>query len=411
MPFQSCELREATASSVTISGTGPVTLLGKLDANQLAEVELIGATSIHRPLKTWTLLEPVWMNGTKDYEASYSVESTGAIWIEIRKGGTEGKIEGVPECPVGVCDVTFSGSTRSVHLVPRSGARIELAGPFPLEVPDAHVDSVKLSHVTGVSTCRSEPFETRYSGADLVFQATDTHALRLSAFGATETGLSVSVSNDKPPSQPSPAAPAALRVPPENPPVTSLLAGALAAGALLAGVVLLRRLKRIRLGGAPTALTHDASAKSGYDVFISHSSVDTELASQLEKALSKLGRRVWLDETTLLAGQDIVQAVELGLRSSRLAIVLVSPAALASGWVSRERTAAVSEDLWVIPVLLSGVEVKDLPVFLKSRKALLLNGMQDIDKVAEQVQRVFVQRLDAPRDDFAGPSQGKRKPT
>lgn len=103
-------------------------------------------------------------------------------------------------------------------------------------------------------------------------------------------------------------------------------------------------------------------------IFISHSSHDDAFANQLSDDLRLIGHIPWIDEIEILPGQSIVSAVQSGITKARHAIVILSNAALKSGWVDAEW----KEKLWdtlsdqrirVIPVLRDQCI---LPTFLRS---------------------------------------------
>lgn len=103
-------------------------------------------------------------------------------------------------------------------------------------------------------------------------------------------------------------------------------------------------------------------------VFISHSSHDDAFAKQLCDDLRLIGHAPWIDDIEILPGQSIISAVQDGITRSRHAIVILSNAAIKSGWVDAEW----KEKLWdtisdqrmrVIPVLR---EHCVMPTFLRS---------------------------------------------
>ncbi|MCE9610702.1 MAG: TIR domain-containing protein [Chthoniobacter sp.] len=81
-----------------------------------------------------------------------------------------------------------------------------------------------------------------------------------------------------------------------------------------------------------------------YDVFLSHNSKDKPRVRRLAERLKAAGVRVWLDEWVIQAGDIIALKVDEGLEQSRVLLLCISPAALASGWVALERSTAVHRD-------------------------------------------------------------------
>jgi hypothetical protein len=73
---------------------------------------------------------------------------------------------------------------------------------------------------------------------------------------------------------------------------------------------------------------------------------------------------VWLDESVIKPGDIIALKVDEGLEQSRVLLLCISPAALASGWVALERSTAVHRDpsnagRRFIPLLLGDCDLPD----------------------------------------------------
>ena len=81
-----------------------------------------------------------------------------------------------------------------------------------------------------------------------------------------------------------------------------------------------------------------------HDVFLSHNQADKPRVRRLAERLKAAGVRVWLDEWVIRAGDIIALKVDEGLEQSRVLLLCLSPAALASGWVALERSTAVHRD-------------------------------------------------------------------
>jgi hypothetical protein len=107
-----------------------------------------------------------------------------------------------------------------------------------------------------------------------------------------------------------------------------------------------------------------------FDVFLSHNSVDKPWVIKLKDDLQRYGLSVWLDRDEIRPGDLFAAALEDGLANSRAVALIVSPEAMASGWVKEEyyRALSLTKDkaspLQLIPVILRTAEVPD---FLKSR--------------------------------------------
>lgn len=101
-----------------------------------------------------------------------------------------------------------------------------------------------------------------------------------------------------------------------------------------------------------------------YDVFLSHNHADKPRVRRLAERLKAAGVRVWLDEWVIQAGNIIALKVDEGLEQSRVLLLCISPAALASGWVALERSTAIHRDpanagRRFIPLLLGDCDLPD----------------------------------------------------
>ena len=109
---------------------------------------------------------------------------------------------------------------------------------------------------------------------------------------------------------------------------------------------------------------------STFDVFLSHNSIDKPWVSKLKDDLQRYGLSVWLDRDEIRPGDLFAAALEDGLSSSRAVALVVSPEAMASGWVKEEyyRALSLTKDktspLQLIPVIL---RIADVPDFCQSR--------------------------------------------
>src|SRR5688500_5998183 len=101
-----------------------------------------------------------------------------------------------------------------------------------------------------------------------------------------------------------------------------------------------------------------------FDVFLSHNSKDKPRVRRLAEGLKKAGLRVWFDEWNIQSGDIIALKVDEGLEQSRVLLLCISANALASGWVSLERSTAIHRDPCnasrrFIPLLLTDCELPD----------------------------------------------------
>src|ERR1700680_1451116 len=73
-----------------------------------------------------------------------------------------------------------------------------------------------------------------------------------------------------------------------------------------------------------------------YDVFLSHSSKDTEVAREIAVRLRTDGLRVWFDDWEINLGDSVRAKIEEGLEQSRVLVLWLSAHAFGSDWTRLE---------------------------------------------------------------------------
>jgi TIR domain len=126
--------------------------------------------------------------------------------------------------------------------------------------------------------------------------------------------------------------------------------------------------------------------KKGPSVFISHSSVNLEIAKQVEAALNTGGFDVWLDDSDIrvgvLLGRELLKAIE----ASRAVVLIWSEAAKNSAWVTTEILAAFHLNRLILPYTLDATEFPQLLSrsihgnLRKERAATLTKLVQDVKR-------------------------------
>lgn len=108
-----------------------------------------------------------------------------------------------------------------------------------------------------------------------------------------------------------------------------------------------------------------------YDVFVSYSSLDRELAARLAAMLRENGYAVWLDRDEILVGHSILDEVYRGIVQSRFLVVLLTRNAVRSKWVKEELTSARIEEIENARVSLLPVKCEDgveIPPVLQGKR-------------------------------------------
>jgi len=122
-------------------------------------------------------------------------------------------------------------------------------------------------------------------------------------------------------------------------------------------------------------------------IFISHSSIDTWVAKQIQCKLTDLGVSTFLDEGYIDIGDDFENVIIKELRTSNELIVLLTPWALQRPYVWLEIGAAWAIDIRIIGVL-HGITFEEIssnsknPILIKKNNLVTLN---DLDKYFEQL--------------------------
>ncbi|MBT2408667.1 MULTISPECIES: TIR domain-containing protein [unclassified Streptomyces] len=125
-------------------------------------------------------------------------------------------------------------------------------------------------------------------------------------------------------------------------------------------------------GGAVRA---PAAAATAYDVFLSYNSQDLHSVQEIADQLEARGIRPFHDVRHLVPGTPLQESIETALMASEAVAVIMGGAGLGP-WHAEEMRIAVDRairqqsDTRVIPVLLPGADLDDLPPFLARRLAV-----------------------------------------
>src|SRR5262245_22467804 len=120
------------------------------------------------------------------------------------------------------------------------------------------------------------------------------------------------------------------------------------------------------------------------DAFISHSSENRAIASQLESGLEAAGRRIWLDEADIHLGGLLRDELQGSIRRSRVLVLLWSTPASASRWIHSEWLMAYHLGKFIIPCTLDN---EALPQCLQSSVFLKIKQLDQtaVDRLAKAV--------------------------
>lgn len=128
-----------------------------------------------------------------------------------------------------------------------------------------------------------------------------------------------------------------------------------------------------------------------FEAFISYSRVDQILVKCIAGELKKLNRTVWLDEWELIPGDSFVDEIEQVLAGVPAVVVFLGPQGFGP-WHKKEVAAAYErafrKQCRLIPVLLPGADVANMPLLLKTFTAMHINNCSDhvaIDRLAKAI--------------------------
>jgi hypothetical protein len=81
--------------------------------------------------------------------------------------------------------------------------------------------------------------------------------------------------------------------------------------------------------------------RDSHQVFISHTHQDAHFAHRLASDLIKHSWHIWIAPESIRPGEKWVEAIKHGLGTSGIYVLILTPAAIRSGWVKDETTAAI----------------------------------------------------------------------
>jgi len=135
----------------------------------------------------------------------------------------------------------------------------------------------------------------------------------------------------------------------------------------------------------------DDPVEREHDVFLSHASRDADVARELHDELEALGADIWMDDFSIKLGQNFVRAIDRGIASARVGVVLVTPSVIAGRyWVEKEFSALLNSKETVIPVL-HGVSWRDLASY--SPLLHLNKGLTTENRTIEEIAALIAKTL------------------
>jgi hypothetical protein len=138
---------------------------------------------------------------------------------------------------------------------------------------------------------------------------------------------------------------------------------------------------------------HSVSMSQQRDLFIAHAFHDKDTyVRPLAVALSRRAVSCWIDEAQIGPGDSLIDAMNLGLRTSRYVAVVITDRFLAASWAPRELNAALQLEVRqgetkVLPILaVTPAKIENYPLLLDKRWLAWSDG---VDAIADEIAKLF----------------------
>lgn len=137
-------------------------------------------------------------------------------------------------------------------------------------------------------------------------------------------------------------------------------------------------------------------SKPEFNVFVSRSLHDKDLADYLIRDLQAQGVHVWSDKD-IMPGTDLVSEIQTALERARVYVMLLSPQFLESRWANFELGVAVSRaqrgaGVRVVPVLAHRLRQDELPPPLRELQAIDMEGV-GLAEASRQIAEIVRQEV------------------
>lgn len=123
-------------------------------------------------------------------------------------------------------------------------------------------------------------------------------------------------------------------------------------------------------------------------IFISHSSLDTQEVEKLIPYLNAQNFPVWFDKYSIPVSGSVIDGVQQGIDDSETGVFWITKNFLASKWCKTEMKAfigkLIEDEATIINILDDDIKSKELPLFLRDIKYIRRNGRSVFD-LAEEI--------------------------
>ena len=122
---------------------------------------------------------------------------------------------------------------------------------------------------------------------------------------------------------------------------------------------------------------------SEYDIFISHSELDSELIESISSALKRIGLTAYVEENVMNYGEKIVESVCEAIDESDSFLVVLTDVSVRSQWVNQEIGYAFAKDQEIIPVRVGKIAVSGMISGIKGIKSKSASRDEILRKIIE----------------------------
>ncbi|MEO8498795.1 MAG: toll/interleukin-1 receptor domain-containing protein [Planctomycetota bacterium] len=126
-------------------------------------------------------------------------------------------------------------------------------------------------------------------------------------------------------------------------------------------------------------------SKSKNAIFLSYSHHDQSWVKAFVEQLTKNQVDVWYDQQAIRAGDRWQELIQDALRKSSILVAVLSKDSVKRPWMFFELGAAVADGKTVIPVLIEGLDFRDLPSLIAQFQAVSASDPAEAGEIVSRV--------------------------
>jgi cellulose biosynthesis protein BcsQ len=125
-------------------------------------------------------------------------------------------------------------------------------------------------------------------------------------------------------------------------------------------------------------------------VYISYSWRDQDNVKTIAERLAGSGINVWMDSRNIRLGDDVGRATSAALEQCSVILYFVGPKSPApSDWREHELMSGLAMNKVIVPLLIDGAQVSDVPREIRTKQAAILSSGKDVLPLAEELKEVL----------------------